>query len=295
METLTECLICGGRESSPLIKAVDHTVSRETFHVVQCSACGFAYTNPRPASTELGRYYLSDDYISHSNKNKGLVAKLYKAVRAITLKKKLRLVNEQTEGKPGRILDIGCGTGEFLHTCATAGWASSGIEPSQIAREFARSEHGLDVKDEDELQGLERASFDIITMWHVLEHVSNLNERIIQVKQLLKPGGRFIVAVPNRSSLDASIYGEFWAAWDLPRHLYHFRPEDIDRLMRKHELTVKRTLPMIFDAYYVSMLSEKYRTGGSSLIRSTWNGFRSNQAARKTPGTHSSHIYIIGA
>ena len=295
MENLTCCPICGSGESSPLIKAKDHTVSRETFQIAQCNNCGFRFTNPRPGADELGAYYLSEDYLSHNSRSKGIIAKLYKMVRSRTIKKKVSMINDFSRANERKLLDIGCGTGEFLRAASTVKWACTGVEPSLIARGIAQKEHGLNVIEETGLDELEGGQFDVISMWHVLEHVSMLNERINQVKRLLKPGGSFIVAVPNCASLDARIYGEFWAAWDVPRHLYHFTPEDVDRLMSKHGLRIEKTLPMTYDAYYVSILSEKYKTGSISLFRSTWNGFRSNLAARKAPGTYSSQIYIIKA
>ncbi len=295
MEKLTNCPICGSGESSPLLKAEDHTVSRETFQIAQCKSCGFRFTNPRPKAEELGAYYLSEDYLSHSNRSKGIIAKLYMMVRRRTIKKKVSMINELNKANERSLLDIGCGTGEFLKAVSTVKWACTGVEPSVIARGIAQKQHRLNVIEEIGLDKLEGGQFDVITMWHVLEHVSLLNERIIQVKRLLKPGGSFVVAVPNCTSYDAKIYGEFWAAWDVPRHLYHFTPEDIGRLMSKHGLRIEKTLPMTYDAYYVSILSEKYKTGSISLFRSTWNGFKSNLAARKAPGTHSSQIYIIKA
>jgi len=291
MENLTNCPVCNSTQFNPFLACIDNTVSRETFQIVVCSSCGFKFTNPRPEESDLGRYYKSEDYVSHSNTKKGFINSTYQSVRKYTLLKKLQLISKYY--KTGSILDIGCGTGEFLNTCKNAKWKTIGIEPDTDARSMAIKNYSLDVRDESELKNLSDASFDIISMWHVLEHVPKLNERVEELKRLIKPNGIIIIAVPNCDSLDAKIYKEHWAAYDVPRHLYHFTPKDIESLFRNHSMKVVRILPMIFDSFYVSMLSEKIRTGKTNIIRSTWNGFRSNLAALKSGKTYSSQIYVI--
>lgn len=292
METLPSCPICDNKSFVPFLVCKDHTVSKKDFNIVSCTACGFKFTNPRPLESDLGAYYQSADYISHSNTRKGLISKLYQRVRNYTLGKKLRLINKLNNG-PGTILDIGCGTGEFLNVCKRAGWITKGIEPDAGARNYGISQYGLDVADEDALKSLTNASCDIISMWHVLEHVPHLNARIEEVKRLLKDKGTIIIAVPNCSSKDAVKYGSFWAAYDVPRHLYHFTPKDMRTLIDKHGMKVTQVLPMRFDSYYVSMLSEKYSTGKTRLLPALLTGLRSNMAASGTGETYSSQIYII--
>ena len=291
MEALINCPVCNSTSFSPFLSCVDHTVSRETFNVVQCSLCGFKFTNPRPEEDKLGPYYNSDEYVSHSNTKKGFINATYQYVRKYTLLKKLQLISKYY--RTGKILDIGCGTGEFLNICKRAKWETLGIEPDPGARSKAVANYGLNVKPESEIQGLQDESFDIISMWHVLEHVPRLNERVEDLKRLIKPGGVIIVAVPNCNSFDAKIYKENWAAYDVPRHLYHFTPKDIEPLFKNHGLKMFKVLPMIFDSFYVSMLSEKIKTGRSNIVRSTWNGFRSNLFALKSGKTSSSQIYLF--
>jgi 2-polyprenyl-3-methyl-5-hydroxy-6-metoxy-1,4-benzoquinol methylase len=213
-------------------------------------------------------------------------------VRNYTLKRKLGLIERLHQGK-GSILDIGCGTGEFLDACSRAGWAATGIEPSPEASQFAIKNYGLDIRNEAALKGLKDGSYDVISLWHVLEHVPHLNERISEIKRLLKPQGHLIVAVPNCSSKDAIRYGADWAAYDVPRHLYHFTPKDIRTLFKKHGMQVKQVLPMRFDSYYVSMLSEKYRSGRVRLVPAFFSGLSSNLGASSNGETFSSQIYII--
>jgi 2-polyprenyl-3-methyl-5-hydroxy-6-metoxy-1,4-benzoquinol methylase len=273
------------------MSCVDHTVSRETFNIVKCKACSFKYTNPRPTEDQLGPYYKSEEYVSHSNTKKGFINSTYQYVRKYTLLKKLQLVSKYY--RTGKILDIGCGTGEFLNTCKLAKWDTTGIEPDVDARNMAISNFGLNVKPESEINSLQDASFDIISMWHVLEHVPRLNERLDDLNRLIKPNGVIIVAVPNCDSFDAKFYRENWAAYDVPRHLYHFTPKDIELLFKNHGLKMYKVLPMVFDSFYVSMLSEKIKTGKTNLLRSTWNGFLSNLFALKSGKVYSSQIYLF--
>lgn len=287
MNTISHCPICSATEFKPFLNAVDYTVSRETFSIVSCANCGFHFTNPIPASDKIGDYYKSESYVSHSSTNKGLINKLYQRVRKHTLKQKLVLVSRLANGKS--ILDIGAGTGHFLNVCQQAGWNTLGLEPDADARDFAKKEFGVELKSTDELHDLAPNSKDVITMWHVLEHVYELRKDVEQIVKVLKEDGVLIVAVPNWNSFDAKHYQEFWAAYDLPIHLYHFVPTDIKTLFGQFQMEVTEILPMKFDAYYVSMLSEKYK--GGNIIKAFFNGWRSNLKAKT--GTYSSQIYIL--
>jgi 2-polyprenyl-3-methyl-5-hydroxy-6-metoxy-1,4-benzoquinol methylase len=291
MENITNCFVCGGKEFSQFNTCLDYTVSRDKFTIVKCKDCGFIFTNPRPDSNEIVKYYESEDYISHSDSSKGIINYLYKKVRNYTINKKVRLVNSLSKDKT--ILDIGCGTGAFLNACKTNGWVVEGIEPSESAREFAKQNYDLNINPEDRLATFANNSFSIISMWHVLEHVHLLNDRIEELKGLIKKDGTIIIAVPNCDSRDADYYSEFWAAYDLPRHLYHFTPNTMDKLMDKHQLKIVKKLPMIFDAYYVSMLSEKYKNGKISLLKALLKGYKSNKVGKRDINKFSSVIYII--
>ena len=290
MEVLKNCPVCGSQKFEPFISGKDFFLTGEVFNIVKCHDCGFRFTNPRPKSEDLGKYYESTDYISHSDSRKGLFASVYQLVRKYTLSRKLALISKFQQN--GEILDIGCATGQFLNYMAEHGWSATGIEPDEKTRAHAISEYGLKVFPEEQLNILEKSSFDVITMWHVLEHVSELNARMEQLKNLLKPQGTLIIAVPNCNAYDAKIYGEFWAGYDLPRHLYHFAKEDMKLLLENHEFTIVNILPMRFDAFYVSLLSEKYKSGKMRWLPALWNGFWSNMKSGQKNG-HSSLIYVI--
>ncbi len=289
VEKVEKCRVCGGVATELFLACKDHTVSKSSFEIVECKNCGFAYTSPRPIESELGKFYESEEYISHSNTSKGIVSNLYQRVRKHTLAKKLELIN--SVGKKGALLDIGCGTGEFLNTMKSGGWETIGIEPSPSARKQGVENYNLDVREEKELENFPPNSFNVITMWHVLEHVPHLLERVQKLKDLLKYDGVLIIAVPNRNSHDAKHYGEYWAAYDVPRHLYHFRAQDMRTLMGVVGFEVEKILPMKFDSYYVSMLSEKCKTGSNNLISAVWTGWISNLKAGAEGS--SSLIYII--
>lgn len=232
MENITNCPVCSSEKNSLFISCLDHTVTKNNFHVIECLDCSFKYTNPRPSRHNIDEYYQSEDYISHSNSNKGLINKVYRYVRNITISKKLSLINKYVSR--GTLLDIGCGTGEFLSYCAKRGWTTLGIEPGVDARKLAAENHNLNVYDESYIKNIATASYNVITMWHVLEHVHELNERIIELKRIIKEDGIIVIAVPNHTSYDAKHYKEYWAAYDLPRHLYHFSPKTINLLFQKH-------------------------------------------------------------
>ena len=297
MENLKNCPVCGSEGMAPYLSCTDHTVSQQEFTVQKCGSCGFLFTNPRPDSKEIGPYYESKDYISHTNSKAGLFNKVYQTIRNVAIKQKINLIwslspaANLVDGKLS-ILDIGCGTGEFLAGCRNAGWVTKGIEPGDSARNMAIQNHKLDVKGEAELNTTTE-KFDVITMWHVLEHVHNLNERVEQLNRLLKETGVLIIAVPNHTSFDAAQFGKHWAAWDVPRHLYHFSPSSLKNLLHKHGFQHVRSFPMKFDAYYVSLLSTGYRDGKKSALRGFLSGYKSNSKAKSDPEKYSSVIYAF--
>lgn len=284
-----KCPICDSDKKSLFLTCVDNTVSKTAFELQECSTCGFVYTSPRPQNSDLGKFYESDEYISHSNTKKGIVSRLYQSVRNKTLRQKLDLINSRQ--KKGSLLDIGCGTGEFASVMKQDGWNVRGIEPGDNAREMAKTNYGLDVQPEEAIANIPANSMDVITMWHVLEHVPDLQGRVQELKKILKTDGLLIIAVPNRNSHDAAHYGKHWAAYDVPRHLWHFRPQDIRALLAPHGFEVKEVLPMKYDSYYVSMLSEKYSTGAVRYFSAFRRGWASNGKAGNE--AWSSQTYVI--
>ncbi len=292
MEQLTQCPICESSGFSEYLSCIDYTVSRETFKIVKCSSCSFLFTNPRPMQDEIGKYYQSEDYISHSGTKKGFINSIYHLVRNYTIKKKFRII-EKYVSTDVSLLDIGSGTGEFLSYCKNKGWKAVGIEPSETGREAAIKNYNLTIFPEQHLKELQPASFNVITMWHVLEHVHELKNRLKQIKVLLKPDGYAFIAVPNHTSFDAERYNAFWAAYDLPRHLYHFDKESITKLFEQEQLSLVKTLPMKMDAFYVSMLSEKYKHGKTNYLSAVLTGLKSNMKAGGKAEKYSSVIYIF--
>ena len=268
-------------------KVVDHSVSKEVFDLHHNPEFDMLITFPKPSLEKLPSYYESDDYISHTDGKRSLFEKMYHFVKGIALKKKLKLINSQSQ--KGKLLDIGAGTGDFLAVANSDGWQTVGIEPSTKAKEIAIKKG---VNFTPDLASLESNSFDIITMWHVLEHVPNLEEYISELKRLIKPSGTIIIAVPNFKSYDAKYYGEFWAAFDVPRHLWHFSKTAIQKLFAKQNLKLVEVLPMKFDSFYVSLLSEKYKNGKMNFLKAFWIGFKSNQYGNRKK-EYSSHIYMI--
>lgn len=290
LESVSICPICQHKQHNHFLTCKDYTVSKQNFELQICQNCGFVFTSPRPVSEELGLYYQSEDYISHSNTKKGLVNWLYHQVRKIALRNKLTLLAKYFPQK-GRLLDNGCGVGAFLEVCLQNAWQAEGIEPDEKTRILAEKQTQTTIfaKLEELPEGNQ---YEAITMWHVLEHIADLQGTIEKMKSLLSEKGLLFVALPNRKSQDALYFKENWAAYDVPRHLWHFRKEDVENLFHKHQLAVKAIYPMPFDAYYISMLSTKYQSGSIAYFRAIWQGFRSNWVGGKD--NTSSLIYVIG-
>jgi 2-polyprenyl-3-methyl-5-hydroxy-6-metoxy-1,4-benzoquinol methylase len=286
------CPVCKSSSIHQLITVKDHSVSGEEFPVWQCNLCQLRFTQDVPDEASIGVYYQSQDYISHSNTSKGLVNRVYKKVRKHTLASKAALVRKYTKDR-GALLDIGAGVGAFLDTMKQKGWTVTGIEPDEGARRQASSLFGLEVKNTDILKSLPAGSFDAITLWHVLEHVHELHPYMDRLRDLLKESGKIFIAVPNYTSADAAAYGSSWAAYDVPRHLYHFSPRSIEHLVKSHGLRLVAKKPMWFDSFYISLLSSKYRKGNTSWINAGWNGLKSNLKALTDRDRCSSLIYIV--
>ncbi len=290
MKKVIVCPICQSKNIHKSFDVKDYFLTQEKFSIWHCKDCDLSFTNPRPEDESLGKYYESQEYYSHDTKNTGVIGRLYKLLRTINIRRKYKIVSEHIGA--GKILDIGCGTGELLNYFQKKNWECYGIEPNVPARKFAQAHYRLKVEEEQGLQNMPVESFDIISMWHVLEHVPDINERMERVKQLLKKEGFLIIALPNLSSRDAGFYGTYWAGLDVPRHLSHFSPVAFTNLAKKHDLQIVRTLPLKFDAYYVSLLSERYKKARLPIFPAFINGARSNRIAAKT-GNYSSLIYIL--
>lgn len=266
----------------------DHSVSKEIFDLYYDEELDMLITSPQPELQNLGKYYESEDYISHTDNKRSLFEKAYHFVKNIALKNKLNLINSQQPQK-GKLLDIGAGTGDFLLTAKNDGWETIGVEPSDRAKNIAK-EKGISFVEE--ISTLENHSLDVITMWHVLEHVPDLEHQIQELKRLLKPTGTLIIAVPNYKSFDANHYQTFWAAYDVPIHFWHFSKKSIQVLFERVDMKLEKVLPMKFDSFYVSLLSEKYKTGKMNFIKAFFIGLKSNWKA-KSSKEYSSHIYIL--
>ena len=273
------------------ISVKDHSVSNEEFQLLINKEFGYLETSPQPSLEILSEYYKSEDYISHTDTKRNLFEKVYHLIRKTSLERKLKLIDSfSSEDK--KLLDVGCGTGDFLQIAQQNNWSVSGIEPNEDARQIANSKTNNSVSNIEQLLEFPKQSFDVITLWHVLEHLPNLDEQVSILKSLLKENGTLIIAVPNYKSYDAKYYKNYWAAFDVPRHLWHFSQESISKLFLKENMKVVITHPMKFDSYYVSLLSEKYKSGRMNIFNAFRIGFTSNLKAKRS-GEYSSLIYVI--
>lgn len=291
MKRIQHCKVCNSKSFRIAYTCKDHTKSKEFFNLEICNNCSFIFTNPRPNDKDLAKYYISENYISHTNKKETFFDKMYHLVRKYAIKQKVKLINQFSNKRYH--LDIGCGTGEFLFSCVNNGYKVKGVEPSSIARNQAIKNYNLDVIESVDLKKLTENNFDTISMWHVLEHVPNLNETIKNLSNILSDEGTIFVAVPNHYSWDANYYKEYWAAWDVPIHLWHFSKNTITEIFKNHGFYLVKTKPMIFDAFYVSILSEKYKYRKKNFLKGFFIGLISNIVAILINKQYSSIIYVF--
>ncbi len=270
------------------IECKDYTVSGEMFQLLYDKEYDLLVTSPKPKEQELGKYYESEDYISHTDAKRSFFEKLYHIVKVYSLNKKVKLISK-LNNESRLILDIGAGTGDFLNTAKNKGWKVEGVEPNTHAKELAKQK-GVDLHFTT--TDFEPKSFDVITMWHVLEHIPDIENQIKELKRLIKPNGYVIIAVPNFKSYDALHYKSFWAAYDVPRHLWHFSKTSIQKLFQEEDFSLEKVLPMKFDSFYVSLLSEKYKNGKMNFVKAFWVGLLSNSKAKQTK-EYSSQIYVL--
>lgn len=292
MMTINSCPMCGSETFEQFLDCIDYTVSRETFSIRTCKTCSFQITTPRPANNEIAKYYQSEDYISHTNKAASLIDRIYLLARRYTLSWKLNLLHQYSTGTK-TLLDYGCGTGAFLQYAQQHQWEITGIEPASDARKIAIQQTKATVHSS--VNELGEHQINIITLWHVLEHVPDLNHTLQQLANTLEKNGTMFIAVPNYNSWDAKLYKEHWAGFDVPRHLWHFSQKTMAILASKNNLKIVKTIPMKLDAFYISLLSEKYKQNKVSIIglaKAFVNGLRSNVHARNTT-EYSSLIYVI--
>ena len=291
MEELSNCPACNSSEIIPSLEGFDFFLTKEKFSIWDCRGCGLKFTNPRPIFSEMSKYYESSEYISHDSGQKGVLTRIYKVARKFTLKRKFAIIHKYS--KTGSILDVGCATGEFLNHCRGKEFSVYGVEPNEKPRKWAIDHFQLDIrKNLNDFQA-GKFQFNCITLWHVLEHIHDLQGTILNLTHLLAPGGIIIIALPNLNAWDARHYGKFWAALDLPRHLYHFNSGAFTLLAKRKGLKIINTLPQSLDSFYISLLSEKYQFGKTNYLKVFFLGLVSNIKAKKPEYRHSSLVYIL--
>ena len=285
-----KCPWCGSDKAQINLWLRDEFLTKEDFHICECLNCGLLYTMPRPDKDKIGDYYKSEEYYSHQENKKGFIPKVYERVKKVNLKHKYKLA---TKGlSVGKVLDIGCGVGDFLHTAELHGWTCMGVEPSEDAKAIAQKRMSGKIISSEELEKLPDGSFDLITMWHVLEHVDDLKWQVAQLQRLVKPSGRVVIALPNYKSYDGQYYKELWAAYDVPRHLNHFNKTTLTKIFKTNGLSLVELDKLKWDAYYISYMSEQYKLHSLPLVRGAYRGWISNCKARRS-GEWSSLVYVF--
>ena len=288
-----KCPLCKSNAIKKRFTCIDKFATGEQFDIYECDSCGLAFTQNIPDEKEIDRYYESPTYISHSNTSKGIVNTIYHIVRRTMLRNKARLVERLTLLKNGKILDYGAGTGHFARTMESRGWDVTAIEKNSKARELASSEFGFEMQGIEGLGNIKDRELDVVTMWHVMEHIQDPDKMWSELYRILDDTGIAVIAVPNCISYDAQKYKEYWAAYDVPRHLWHFTSSSIMRWGEKHGFLLEKQLTMPFDGFYISMLSEQYRGSRLHTARGVWNGFKGWIAQCKRRSARSSIIYVF--
>jgi len=265
----------------------DHFLTQEEFTIKETAVKGIFKTHPVPENIE--RYYQSTDYISHYQDDVSLKQKLYKYLQGFNLNFKRNILAKELH-KNAAVLDYGCGAGEFLKFIEED-FTTFGYEPNRSAREFAAKKFSSTQIIAD-INSIEDGSLDAITLWHVLEHIENQEDQLQLFYNKLKTNGLLIIAVPNHTSYDAKKYKEFWAAYDVPRHIYHFSKSGMEQLMNNEQWKIKYIKPLLLDSFYISMLSEKYKKSPLFWLKGFVYGAISNFKAVKN-NEFSSLIYVI--
>lgn len=269
------------------MKIKDHFLTQEIFEIKETEIPGILKTSPIPEN--LDRYYESKDYISHHQDSGSLKEKLYKLLQKFNLNYKKKILISEI-GKEKKVLDYGCGAGEFIKFIEND-FETFGFEPNEKARSFAK-EKTSKTKFISSLDEIENNSLDAITLWHVFEHIDNQKDVLNIFRNKLKINGLLIIAVPNHTSYDAKHYQEFWAAYDVPRHVFHFSKNGMIKLMNNENWKLEKIKPLLLDSYYISILSENYKKNTLSWFFGGIRGAISNFKALKT-GEFSSLIYCI--
>lgn len=251
------CPVCGSKEFIPFLTCKDYLATQETFEIIRCKTCGFALTQDFPSEDVIGRYYDAPEYVSHSDTQKGIINTLYHWARKIALKSKAKIVLDNASVKTGTLLDVGSGTGYFLDKMKEKKWIVTGVEKSDAARMYAKQKFDINCQNSEYLYEVAGKTKDVVTLWHVLEHLEHLNTVMEHLRKIIKDDGTVVIALPNKNSFDAAHYEQCWAAYDVPRHLWHFSPSDFIHLADRHQFNVVDVRPMYLDAFYISMLSEK--------------------------------------
>lgn len=290
LEQVAACPICRNQHFKNALTCKDYTTTGETFQIISCTNCGLGITSPRPPSSAISQYYASEKYISHTGGNKSAFDTVYRAARIFTNHRKAQLL--RTFAREKTVLDFGCGTAAFLQHLKERKWTVDGVEPSSNANRTATAVLNQPIfKTIDEVH----KTYHAITLWHVLEHIHDPEKILTKLNDRLHPQGHLFIAVPNPASFDAQHYKSFWAAYDVPRHLWHFTPANMASLLQQQGCKLTKIVPMKLDAFYVSILSERYQNPNASAfsqnVKGVVNGLKSNWLARKNRN-FSSLIYI---
>ncbi len=287
------CPLCGASGQIPYAGCTDYTVSKEHYTLMRCPSCGMVYTLDPPSQDKMAQYDKLGLKLKLGDSPSGLIGKLYYRVRSYMLGRKAHIVESQSYRTAGTLLNYGAKTGFFSHRMERRGWKVISVEKYHEERQFSLEMFHHRMIDLNEMDKLRPGTFDVITLWHVFEHNPHPDKLLDRFYDLLRPGGILVMACPNICSTDAMHYGPYWAAYDVPRHLWHFSPTSLCNLVHKHGFTLMHHESMPFDSFYISILSEKQMRHKLAFIRGFLYGLHSWLVSLSKRGKSSSLVYVF--
>lgn len=287
------CPLCGASGQIPYAQCKDFTISNESFYLLKCPSCNIVYTLDPPSESDTKRYDKLDLKLRLGDSPRGLTGRLYYHIRNLMLIRKAHIVEKQAYRTSGSLLNYGAKTGYFSSRMERRGWEVTSVEKYLEERLFSLEMFHHRMIDLSEMESLHSETFDVITLWHVFEHSYHPGELLDRFHELLRPGGILIMSCPNINSIDAKYYGPYWAAYDVPRHLWHFEPGSICNLALKHGFTLMHRERLPFDSFYISILSEQHLGHKQAFIRGMMKGFHSWLLSSSRRDLSSSLVYVF--
>ena len=290
--SINRCPVCGHSSFKHFLNVPDWLVSKEVFELQQCEQCQFVFTANAPLEKDAGPYYNSEEYVEHSDTSSGLIYSVYHVARRAMLHYKYIKIKRLHAGK--KLLDVGSGSGYFLNFMKKKGYNVTGVEISKKAVALCKKNFGIKAHSPSEfLEEKLDTDYDIISLWHVFEHVYSYDAYFELFSKSLNNNGYLILALPNCDSQDARMNKSYWGAYDTPRHIWHFTSKTIElfAMGRGFKMIKKHRMPL--DPFFNVMVSDSYKDKFTFLPLTLLKGLYSYIISLLNIEKSSSIIYIF--